>query len=160
MKTFKAKIEIIGINPFVFIPNDILDYLFEKAGKNKGKIPVHIKVEGNKFEQTLIKYSGHWRLYLNTPMRKSAKKEVGQMTKIEIEFDSSERKIPFHPKFRKALNENESARKIFDSLAPSLQKEILKYLSFLKTEKSIDKNVERAIEFLNGNTRFIGRDKP
>ncbi|MGG6230455.1 YdeI/OmpD-associated family protein [Tenacibaculum sp. SDUM215027] len=160
MKTFKAKIEIIGINPFVFVPSDILNYLFEKAGKNKGKIPVRMKIEGNEFEQTLIKYSGHWRLYLNTLMRKSAEKEVGQMTRIEIDFDSNERKTPFHPKFRKALNENENARKIFDNLTPSLQKEILKYLSFLKTEESIDKNVKRAIEFLNGNTRFIGRDKP
>ncbi|TDQ25434.1 YdeI/OmpD-associated family protein [Tenacibaculum caenipelagi] len=160
MKEFKAKIEIIGINPFVFVPDYILNYIFEKAGKDKGKIPIRIKVEGNEFEQTLIKYSGHWRLYLNTPMRKSAKKEVGEIVRIEIEFDPNERKIPFHPKFRKALNENEKARKIFDHLTPSLQKEILRYLSFLKTEKSIDRNVERAIEFLLGNTRFIGRDKP
>ncbi|KIX19811.1 hypothetical protein SY27_17325 [Flavobacterium sp. 316] len=160
MKEFSAKIEIIGINPFVFIPDDVLNYIFEKAEKNKGKIPVRIKIEGHEFEQTLIKYSGHWRLYLNTPMRQSAKKEVGQITRIEIEFDPNERKVPFHPKFKKALEENENAKKIFDNLSPSLQKEILRYLSFLKTEESIDRNVKKAVNFLLGKERFIGREKP
>ena len=160
MKEFRTKIEIIGINPFVFIPNDVLNYLFKKAGKNKGKIPVRIKIEGHEFEQTLVKYSGHWRLYLNTPMRKSAEKDVGQVTRIEIEFDPNERKIPFHPKFKKALKENEHAKRIFDSLTPSLQKEILRYLSFLKTEESLNRNVKKAVNFLMGKEKFIGREKP
>lgn len=160
MKEFRTKIEIIGINPFVFIPNGVLNYIFEKAGKNKGKIPVRIKIEGHEFEQTLIKYRGHWRLYLNTPMRKSAEKEVGQMINIEIEFDPNERKIPFHPKFRKALKENETAKKIFDNLTPSLQKEILRYLSLLKTEESINRNVRKAVNFLLGKEKFIGRERP
>ncbi len=160
MKEFRTKIEIIGINPFVFIPDDVLNYIFEKAGKNKGKIPVRIKIEGHKFEQTLIKYSGHWRLYLNTPMRKTAETEVGEMTRIEIEFDPNERKIPFHPKFEKALKENENAKEIFDNLTPSLQKEILRYLSFLKTEESLNRNVKKALNFLLGKERFIGREKP
>lgn len=160
MKEFRTKIEIIGINPFVFIPNDVLNYIFEKAGKNKGKIPVRIKIEGHEFEQTLIKYNGHWRLYLNTPMRQSAEKEVGEMTRIEIEFDPNERKIPFHPKFKKALKENENAKEIFDNLTPSLQKEILRYLSFLKTEESLNRNVKKAVNFLLGKERFIGREKP
>jgi len=47
-----------------------------------------------------------------------------------------------------------------DSLRPSLQKEIVRYISFLKTEESIDRNVDNAIQFLLGKKRFIGRDKP
>ena len=160
MKKFKAKIEIIGINPFVFVPNDVLNYIFEKAGKNKGNIPVRIKIEGHEFEQTLVKYSGHWRLYLNTPMRMKAEKEVGQLANIEIEFDPNDKKIPFHPRFKKALKENENAKKIFDTLTPSMQKEILKYLSNLKTEESVNRNIKRAINFLLGKERFIGRERP
>ncbi|UFH32613.1 hypothetical protein LNP04_02555 [Chryseobacterium sp. C-71] len=37
---FTAKLEIIGINPFVFVPEEILNKIFEKAGKNKSPIPV------------------------------------------------------------------------------------------------------------------------
>jgi len=160
MIAFESKIEIIGINPFVFLPNDVLNNIFEQAGKSKGKIPVRIKIEGHEFIQTLIKYSGHWRLYLNIPMRKAAQKEVGQITQIEIEFDPIKREVPIHPKFKQALKENQEAKKVFDNLRPSLQLEIVKYLSFLKTEESLNRNITKAIAFLLGKEKFIGRDKP
>jgi uncharacterized protein YdeI (YjbR/CyaY-like superfamily) len=65
-----------------------------------------------------------------------------------------------HPKLEKALNENEQALKVFESLAPSRQKEIKRYIGFLKSEESVEKNVTRAIGFLSGTERFVGRDKP
>ncbi|WP_449397896.1 hypothetical protein [Chryseobacterium wanjuense] len=37
---FTAKLEIIGINPFVFIPEDILNHIFEQSERNKSPIPV------------------------------------------------------------------------------------------------------------------------
>ena len=158
MNRFTAKIEIIGINPFVFVPEKVLKKIFAEAGKDKGKIPLKIKIEGYEFIQTLIKYSGHWRLYLNTPMRKTAKKEVGEVAKFEIAFDKEKRNIPMHPKFEKALKEHPEAKKIFENLRPSLQLEIVRYLSFLKQEQSIDKNVIKAIQFLLGKGKFIGRE--
>ena len=157
---FSAEIQIIGVNPFVFLPDTVLDSIFKEANKDKGKIPVKIKIDGHEFIQTLIKYSGHWRLYLNTPMRKMAKKEVGDTANFEIAFDPEERVIPMHPKLIKALSDNPEAQRIFDSLRPSLQLEIVRYLSFLKTEEFIDRNVLRAVNFLLGKERFIGRDKP
>ena len=125
-----------------------------------GKIPVKIKIDGHEFSQTLIKYSGQWRLYLNTPMRKSANKDVGDKANFEIWFDPEQRIVPAHPKFIKALKENKEAKKIFYSLRPSLQLEIIRYLSFLKTEESLNKNVIKSVNFLLGKQRFIGRDKP
>ncbi len=160
MNKFKAKIEIIGINPFVFLSNHVLEAIFKQAGKHKGKIPVKIKIDGHEFLQTLIKYSGHWRLYLNTAMRKAARKEVGDTASFEIEVNTTERKISIHPKFQKALKENREAKKVFDNLRPSLQLEIVRYLSSLKREETIDKNITKAINFLLGKERFIGRDKP
>jgi uncharacterized protein YdeI (YjbR/CyaY-like superfamily) len=157
---FSAEIQIIGVNPFVFLPDTVLDSIFKEANKDKGKIPVKIKIEGHEFIQTLIKYSGHWRLYLNTPMRRMAKKVVGDTANFEIAFDPEKRVIPMHPLLIQALKENPDAQKIFDSLRPSLQLEIVRYISFLKTKESIDKNVLRAVNFLLGKERFIGRDKP
>jgi Domain of unknown function (DUF1905) len=157
---FKAKIEIIGVNPFVFLPGRVLHKVFMQAGKNKGKIPVKMKIDGHEFTQTLIKWSGSWRLYLNTPMRKAAKKDVGDVANFEIAYDPIERAVPMHPKFEKALLENKEAKKVFDSLRPSLQLEINRYFSYLKTDTSVDRNVTRAIQFLLGNGRFVARDKP
>lgn len=160
LKCFSAKIEIIGINPFVYLPNNVLQSIFTQANKDKGKIPVRMKIEGYEFIQTLVKYSGHWRLYLNTPMRKMAKKEVGDTADFEIVFDSEIRVIPMHPKLTEALKQNPKAQQIFDNLRPSLQLEIVRYISFLKTVESVDKNVLQAVNFLLGKQRFIGRDKP
>lgn len=157
---FSAEIEIIGINPFVYVPADVLQSIFIQAGKDKGKIPVKMKIDGHEFPQTLVKYSGDWRLYLNTPMRKAANKEVGDTAEFEICFDPEKRVVPMHPKFIRALEENKEAKEIFERLRPSLQLEILKYLSFLKTEESVDRNVTKAIHFLLGKQRFVGRDQP
>lgn len=160
MIRFRAKIEIVGVNPFVFLPDKVLQEIFKQAGKSKGKIPVKMKIEGHEFIQTLIKYSGAWRLYLNTPMRNAAKKGVGDVANFEIAFDPIERVVPMHPKFERALAENEKAKNAFDNLRPSLRLEINRYLGFLKTEESVDRNVSKAIQFLLGKGRFVARDKP
>jgi uncharacterized protein YdeI (YjbR/CyaY-like superfamily) len=93
-------------------------------------------------------------------MRKAACKDVGDIISISIEFDEEERLTPMHPKFKSALNKNRNAKQRFNGLPPSRQKEILRYLNNLKTEESINKNVQRAINFLLEKEKFIGRDKP
>jgi len=72
MDTFRAEIAIIGVNPFVFVPDAVLFDVFEKAGTCKGPIVI----------------------------------------------------------------------------------------SDLKTQPVLNNNIKRAINFLLGNGRFIGRDKP
>jgi hypothetical protein len=160
MSKFKAKINIIGVNPFVLLPVNVLKEIFKQAGKDKGTIPVKGTLDGNPYTQTLVKYSSKWRLYLNTPMRKSAKKDVGDIIEVTIEYDPAERTIPVHPKFANALIENKKASEVFESLSPSKRKEIVRYISFLKNEASVDKNVIKAIDFLLGKGRFVGKDKP
>ncbi|SFQ53632.1 DUF1905 domain-containing protein [Parafilimonas terrae] len=160
MKTFSAEIFIIGINPYVFVPDDILQYLFKKSGKEKGHIPVHLIINKQKFIQHLVKYAGAWRLYLNMPMRKAAGKDVGDIITIKIDYDETERTTPMHSKFDAALKKNKKAAAVFNNLPPYMKKEILRYLNNLKTEEALNKNVQRAINFLLGKERFIGRDKP
>jgi hypothetical protein len=160
MKSFSTKIDKIGINPYVLLPKEILNYLFAEAGKEKGHIPVKIIINDQPFIQTLVKYSGKWRLYLNGPMRKAAGKDVGDMLAVTIDYDATDRTVPIHTKFEAALSKNQKAKTVFDKLPPYLQKEISRYLHNLKTEESIDRNIKKAINFLLGKERFIGRDKP
>jgi len=160
MDKFKAKLEIIVGNPFVFIPYEILNNLFQQAKRNKGFIPVRGTINEIDYQQTLVKYSGDWRLYINMKMLKKSPQRIGEIINVEIEFDPSDRTIEPHPKFNKALSANRKANEIFERLSPSKQKEIIRYISNLKTEKSVDRNVIRAISFLLGKERFVGRDKP
>ena len=148
MNSFSAKILIIGINPYVLLPAKVLKKIFEQAGKDRGPIPIRGTINQKKFTQTLVKYSGKWRLYLNTPMRKSAGIDVGDVADVEIQFDPTERITPMHPKLKSALEKNKVALKNFNKLTPSRKKEIMRYINSLKTETVIDKNIKRVIELL------------
>src|SRR6187455_1140867 len=130
MKSFSAKIQIIGVNPYVLLPSTLLRYIFQKAEKDKGAIPVQLKIGGKDFIQNLVKYSGKWRLYLNGPMRKAAGKDVGDAIDIQIDFDSRPRTTPMHSKLKNAFKKNPKAKKAFEKLSPSRQKEILRYIIF------------------------------
>ena len=158
INTFKAQIQIIGINPFVFLPESLLQHLFLEIKKDKGRIPVKMKIDGHEFTQTLVKYKGNWRLYLNLAMRKAANKSIGDYADFEIVIDNQKRSVPMHPKLLKALEENTKAMAAFESLPPYLQKEIKRYFSHLKTETTVDKNVIKALNFLLGKGQFVGRD--
>jgi len=160
MKKFSAEIHIIGINPFVFVPQEILANLFKKAGKDKGPIPIKGTINQKAYKQTLMKYAGHWRLYINTTMLKNSPKRIGETVEVSINYDPEERSIEMHGKLKTALAENVEAKQVFDGLPPSRRHEIVRYISNLKSDESIDKNVDRAISFLTGKGRFIGREKP
>ena len=154
MNSFTAKIYKIGINPYVLLPPGILKALFKQAGKDKGPIPVRGKLNGHKFSQTLVKYSGKWRFYLNTPMRKAAGIDVGDKADVTIEFDPGERTIPMHPQLRVALEKHKKARAAFNQLSLYRQKEIMRYINHLKTSESIEKNIKKTIGFLPGSEQF------
>jgi hypothetical protein len=158
--SFTATIEIIGVNPFVQVPENILDELFKKCGRSKGTIPIKGTVNGSPYIQTLVKFKGLWRLYINTFMLKNSPEKVGEKIEITVEFDPGDRTIAKPLGFAKALEENPGAKAVFDSLSPSRRREIVRYIASLKTEESVMRNITRAINFLNGNGRFVGRDKP
>ena len=160
MHKFKATLHILDGNPYVAVPDAVLNDLFAQAGKTKGPIPIRGVLNGKDYQQTLVKYSGDWRLYVNTTMLDDSPRRIGEEVTVSVEYDPSDRTIEPHPKLVQALQENPEAQQVFESLPPSRQKEIVRYISFLKTDESVDRNVKRAIAFLLGEERFIGRDKP
>lgn len=93
-------------------------------------------------------------------MLPNSPKKVGEEIRISIAFDPKERIIEIHPLLKKALDENLEAKTIFESLPPSRRKEIVRYISHLKSEEKIKENVLKAINFLLGKERFVGRENP
>jgi hypothetical protein len=160
MYNFTANLNLIGVNPFVFVAHEILQPIVSHASNQKGKIPVRGTINQLPYQQTLVKYSGDWRLYINAKMLKNSPKRIGETLEITIEVDPTDRRLEQHPQLMEALQANPPARAIFESLRPSLQHEIVRYITKLKSQESIDRNVGRAINFLLGNGRFIGRAKP
>jgi len=154
---FTARLEIIGINPFVFIPEEILNEIFETSGRNKSPIPVKGTVNGKEYIQNLMKYLGEWRLYINMFMLKDSPKRIGETIEVCIEYDNADRTTSIHPQLDKAIQENPVALKNFESLIPSRKSELIRYINNLKTEASIKRNIEKIIRHLHGETDFFGK---
>ena len=151
MNTFSATIYKLGINPVVDTPDVVLNAIFEQAGRSKGPVPVRGKINGAEFLQTLVKYQGAWRLYINGPMLKDSGLTVGDIAHVEIAFDSRPREEPMSPRLNAEFRKNPAAAIAFELLPPSRRKEILRYLNSLKSDDSIDRNVARVMEQLAGS---------
>jgi hypothetical protein len=160
MKKFKAEIKIIGINPYVSLSKKVLLDIFRQAEKDRGPIPIKGTVNGKPYKQTLMKFKGEWRLYINTTILKDSPKRIGEKIELSVEFDPVKRTITPHPELVKALKANKEAKAVFDKLIPSRKHEIVRYIANLKSEESIHRNIDKVIDFLLGKSRFAGRDKP
>jgi hypothetical protein len=160
LHSFTAQLDIIGINPFVFVPDAILAKLFAAAGKNKGHIPICGTINNVAYKQTLVKYSGHWRLYINTSMLKNSPKRIGETISVGVTIDNESRAIAAPAAFVNTLNNTPLALAVYNTLPPSRQHEINRYLARLKSDEVLEKNIVRAINFLLGKESFAGRAKP
>ena len=142
----------MGINPCVDVPSAIT----VKMVATRGYIPVKGKINGYFFEQTLVPVkNAEYRLYVNGPMMKGADVAVGDNATFTIEQDDTPRtaeKYPVPKAFRRALEKN-NLLPDFKKLIPSRQKEVLRYLNYLKTEESLLRNVDKVIKSLKQNAR-------
>lgn len=157
---FDAPLEIIGVNPFVRVPDEILAAILAAAGRDRGPVPVRGLVQDRQYRQTLVRYRGLWRLYVNTTMLKDSPRRIGETLRFTITLDPDDRSVTMPPELQVALHENRGARDVFDRLPRSRQQEIVRYIAKLRSPESVARNVVRAIDFLNGKGRFVGRDAP
>lgn len=155
--SFTATLEIIGINPFVFIPEEVLERIFEDSGRSKSPIPVKGTINGKEFKQNLMKYLGEWRLYINLTMLKNSPKRIGETIEVVLEHDDSDRSVTIHPQLEEAIKSSVLATSNFEKLIPSRRHELIRYINNLKTEASIQRNIEKIIRHLHGETDFFGK---
>ncbi|MVN76783.1 hypothetical protein GO988_10660 [Hymenobacter sp. HMF4947] len=160
MYTFTAPLALIGVNPFVPLPPEVLAGICLRAGKAKGPIRVCGEVNGRPYQQTLVRYVGVWRLYINLAMLDHSPRRIGEVLTITIDFDPAKPLLPTCSALEEALAETPEARRVFEGLPPSRQLEIVRYLARLKAEASLTRNIDRAVGFLLGKNRFVGRDRP
>lgn len=104
---------------------------------------------------------GSFYLYLEGDVRKASATKVGDLVSLYVQFDDEYKGGPTHPMpswFADPLAQNSCAKKAWDALIPSRQKEILRYFSRLKSAESQVRNVEQALYVLSGGKgRFMAR---
>lgn len=149
--SFAAKIYKVGINLCVKVPFTITKHMTQ----TKGYIPVKGTINGYSFTQTLVPIKNEqYRLYVNGPMLKGSQTKNGDTVNFIIEQDFIPRTpetLPMPLLFKKALTKNKLLS-VFKQLTPHRQKEILKYLNYLKTEEALIRNIEKVIVRLKKKT--------
>jgi hypothetical protein len=145
---FTATISKIGINPVVDPPDEMLEPIFAAAGRNKGPLRVRGTINGVEFQQTLVRFRGKWRLYINGVMCRSAGVGEGDTVDIALEYDNEPRQDRIPNSLTAALDKNRQAREAFEALTPSRRREISCYIGSLKTEEAIKRNIEKVLRML------------
>ncbi len=147
---FRARIQLLGINPYVALPARELNALFRAAGRDKGPIRVRGFIDDTPFRQTLVKYQGSWRLYLNTPVRRAAGKDVGDQVRVTLELAPAPRRLPSPAELKRALALQPELKTAFAALAPSRREEIKRNLAKLETDAARQRNLEHVLRYLAG----------
>jgi uncharacterized protein YdeI (YjbR/CyaY-like superfamily) len=92
------------------------------------------------------------------PFGKSIREIVGTEVTLEIAFNPSPPEYPMTPFLTQALATNPRAKRNWENLLPSRQKEIARYFSRLKTDEAKERNRRNLVDVLMGKERrFIGR---
>jgi Bacteriocin-protection, YdeI or OmpD-Associated/Domain of unknown function (DUF1905) len=146
MPKFSAVIRKLGINPFVEVPERIVQKLLRDAKQDTGPLPVRGRIHRMPFVTTVVKYAGAWRLYLNTQMRRDAGVDVKDTINVELTYDPKPRIVPMPEKFALALKKNKRAKAAFEKLPASHQKAILSYMNWLKTEEALERAIDKVIQ--------------
>ncbi len=160
---FRAKIELRGINPYVLVSP-----ARSRRIKPDWKKPMPVLVQVNDQPDPAWRVNmmpagdGSFYLYLDGGVRGASGTDVGDTVEVTVVFDDAYRSGPQHdmlPEFASRLDANPPAKAKWDSLPPSLKKEVLRYLANLKSDAAKQRNVERAVGVLSGaKERFMARD--
>ncbi len=160
---FSAVIKIIGVNPYVTVSAKRTVALRPNWRK---PMPVLVRVNGKPKDAWRInlmpKGDGSFYLYLHGHVRTASGTKVGDRVTVELTFDEEYRNGPQHPLpllFETSLAKNARARKTWNALSPSRQKEVLRYFAGLKSAEALERNVTRMVTILSGtDDHFVGRD--
>ena len=150
---FKAKIYKIGINWAVDVPADITAQLKPE----KGYIRIKGQINDFDFIQTLVPVKNSlYRLFVNFIMMKGGKTALGEVATFAIEQNEVELvKMYAMPKILSSILKKEKLNDDFNALSEARKKDILKYLSFIKTEETMMKNINKLIEQLKRKDKNV-----
>ena len=159
---FEAVMEIYAANPYVLVTASQAQLL--QQGWKK-PMPVAIQINGKPDEPWKINMmprgDGSFYLYLHGDVRKASKTKVGDTVTVDVAFDPTYRGGPMQPTpkwLQTALDKNPTAKQNWEALVPSRQKEILRYLSQLKSPEAIERNLQKVLHVLSGREdRFMAR---
>ena len=125
--------------------------------KDRGRINIKGTINQYPFTKTLmpVKNSKH-RLFVNKEMMKGGSTQLGKIANFIIEqnFDKKVIDYPIPPILESYLIKQNLSDK-FNKLTKSNKRSILKYLNYIKTEKTLIRNIDKLIIQLKENKKKV-----
>ena len=159
---FQARIRIKGINPYIPVSARRAAQL-----QSHWRRPLPVRVQINERPRVPWRINlmpvgdGSFYLYLHGRVRTSSGTGVGDVVRVALVFDREYRGGPLHPMpswFSAGLRGNPRARRSWNALSPSRQKEFIRYFNGLKSVTARQRNLDRALGVLaGGKGRFMAR---
>jgi hypothetical protein len=112
-------------------------------------VPVVAIVKGKSARTTIVPAGGgHFRMQINTVLRKAARVDAGDVTSIELRLDRSSRDLPVPEDLRTALKGHPKAAKAFEALPPGHRRQFLQWFDSAKSAEARKRRLDRAIDHL------------
>ncbi|HLT31084.1 MAG TPA: YdeI/OmpD-associated family protein [Myxococcaceae bacterium] len=149
-KTFTAT--FLGTGPNQRVAYCELPFDSEALFGSKGRIPVEVKLNGVTLQMALApkgQRENH-QLLFNQALVKEAGIEIGQSAKVSIALDTAPRTVEIPEPLAKILKKDPVARKAWEALAPSVQKEHALGIAEAKRPETLEKRLDKALALLTG----------
>lgn len=148
VKTFSAALERMttrNLNwTIVWLPFDVAKFC-----GSRGHVRIRGEINGFEFRTTLLPTrSGRHFMTVNKQMQKGARVHVGMSVQFRMEADKEKRAAPAAPEMEKVLRSSKLLRKFFESLSPSMQVDIARFIAAAKQPATRLRRAEQMAERL------------
>ena len=125
------------------VPADIV----ERLGSSK-RPPVRVTIGDHTYRTTVAPYAGANFIPLSAENRSSAGVAAGDEVEVDIELDTEPRKVTVPPDFAAPLDRNTDAKRAFDALSYSHQRQHVLAIEGAKKAETRQRRIENAIAML------------
>jgi hypothetical protein len=158
---FSAKIYKVGIIRFVDVPADVSRVL----GDGAAHVAVKGEIEGHPLQTMLVsRGKGCYRMAIHGDIRKKLKADSGGVVELAIERDEESREPVLPPALVLALRNSPKAQSVFRNMTTALRRQIVRYLTSVKRQGTLERRVSKLIRTLEQRARTSakpkGRHKP
>jgi hypothetical protein len=141
---FTTKILLAGKTATgVEVPADVIE------GLRGGKRPaVHVSINGYRYRSTVAPMGGVFMLGISAAHREGAGVAAGDEVVVELTLDTDERILEVPADFRRALDADEAARRMFDGLSYSRKQRFTIPIDGAKTPETRQRRIDKAVSDL------------
>lgn len=147
---FSGKMYKVGLIRYVDVPADVT----RKISAKETFVPVRGTVEGIALRTTMVSRGrGCHRIAIHGDIRKRLRIDTGTVVEIAIERDEEPREPILPPHLVLSLRNAPRAQAAFRNMTTALRRQVVRYLTAVKQQATLERRVAKFIRHLEGGSR-------